>query len=62
VESEKYIQSFSLEPDGKRSLVRHIHKWKENIKMDLEINLIKQDWRAWNGFFWLSLGYNGRLV
>jgi hypothetical protein len=51
-----------VEPDGKRSLVRHSHKWKENIKMDLEINNKKQDWRAWNEFIWLWLLLTGRLV
>jgi hypothetical protein len=46
----------------KISLVRHSHKWKENIKMYLEINLEKQDWRSWNAFIWLKMGYSGRLV
>jgi hypothetical protein len=34
-----------LEPEGKRSLGRHRHRWEDNIKMDLrEIGLKGVDW------------------
>lgn len=33
---EKYIESFGKKPEGKRSLERPRHRWKDTINMDLK--------------------------
>jgi hypothetical protein len=37
-------------PEGKRPLGRHRHRWKDDIKMDLQ----ELGW----GFDWIDLSYN----
>jgi hypothetical protein len=36
-------------PDGRRPLGRPRHRWKDNIKMDLQ----DVEWGAWTGLIWL---------
>ena len=36
-EREKCAQGFGAKPEGKRPLGRPIHRWEDNIKMDLEV-------------------------
>jgi hypothetical protein len=39
-------------PEGKRPLGRYRHRWKDNIKMDLQ----EVGWGVWNGLSWLRIG------
>jgi len=39
-------------PEGKRALGRPRHRWKDNIKMDLQ----EIGWGAWAGLIWLRIG------
>jgi hypothetical protein len=45
-------------PEGKRSLGRPRHSWKDNIRMGLK----EMRWERWSGFFWLRVGINVRFV
>jgi len=40
-------------PEGKRSLVRPMHRWEDNFKMDL------QEVGVWVGSSWLRIGTGG---
>jgi hypothetical protein len=41
--------------EGKRTLERPRHGWKDNIKMDLQ----DVGWGAWTGLIWLRTGSGG---
>ena len=43
-------------PEGKRSLGGDKHRWKDNIKMDL------QEVGVWSGSSWLRIGTGGGLL
>jgi hypothetical protein len=45
-------------PEGRRPLVRPRHRWKDNIKMDLQ----EVGWGAWSGLIWLRIGTGGGLL
>jgi hypothetical protein len=44
--------------EGKRPLGRPRHRWKDNIKMDLQ----EVECRAWTELIWLRIGTYGRLL
>jgi hypothetical protein len=44
-------------PEGKRSLGRPIHRWVDNIKMDLRYSGV-----VWTGLIWLRIGTSGGLL
>jgi hypothetical protein len=39
-------------PEGKRPLGKPMHRWEDNIKMDLREVI----WRLWTGSSWLRIG------
>jgi len=49
---------FGGEPEGKRPLGRHRHRWEDNIKMGFQ----KGDVWAWTGSTWLRIGRGGRQL
>jgi hypothetical protein len=44
--------------EGKRPLGRPRHRWKDNIKMDVQ----ELGWGAWTGLIWLRIGTGGRIL
>jgi len=43
-------------PEGKRKLVRPMHRWEDNIKMDLD----EVGWGGtWTGLIWFRIGTDG---
>jgi hypothetical protein len=49
------VYSLMGKPEGKRPLGRPRHRWKDNIKMDLQ----EVGWGAWTGMIWLKIGTGG---
>jgi hypothetical protein len=47
-------------PERRRTLGRSKHRWKNNIKMDLQ--KVGLGGGAWNGFIWLRTGTGGGLL
>jgi hypothetical protein len=45
-------------PEGRRPLGRPRHRWKDNIKMNLQ----EVRWGAWTGLIWLRIGTGGGLL
>jgi hypothetical protein len=45
-------------PEGRRPLWTPRHRWKDNIKMDLQ----DVGWGAWTGSSWLRIGTGGGLL
>jgi hypothetical protein len=45
-------------PEVKRQLGRPMHRWEDNIKMDLQ----EVGWEAWTGTMWLRIGTGGGLL
>jgi hypothetical protein len=45
-------------PEGKRPLVKHRHRWEDNIKIDLQ----GLDVGVWTGWRWLRIGTVGGLL
>jgi len=46
------------QPDGNRPLKRPRHRWKDNIKMDLQ----DVGWAAWTGLIGLRIRTGGGLL
>ena len=45
--------------EGKRPHGRHMHRWENNIKMDLK----EVEWEeTWIGLIWLRIRISGRLL
>jgi hypothetical protein len=45
-------------PEGRRPLGRPMHRWEDNIKIDLQ----EVGWGAWTGLVWLRIGTGGGLL
>jgi len=45
-------------PERKRPLGRPRHRWKDNIKMDVQ----EVGWGAWTGLIWLRIRTVGELL
>jgi hypothetical protein len=44
--------------NGRRPVERPIHRWDDNVKMDLK----KWNREAWSGLVWLRMGTGGRCL
>jgi len=51
-------KSLVEKPEGKIPFGRHRHKWEDTIKM----NLKEVWWEVVDGFIWLRVGTNDRLL
>jgi hypothetical protein len=50
---------FLLEgPEDKRTLERDIHRWEDNIKMNLE----QLGWKVWTGFILFTTMFGSQLL
>jgi hypothetical protein len=47
-----------VEPEEKRPLGTSKHRWRDNIKTDLQ----EVGWKPWKGLIWLKVGIGGVLL